>query len=115
MGNILSIDREIQTISRWNKPMLKKLKGKSLKPFNVGAGYLAVMFELNGKKHYVHRLVAEVFLNKIDGLEVNHKDGNKHNNCVDNLEWVTKSENMLHRTHVLKNTKGQFGKGSTRL
>ena len=41
----------------------------------------------------VHQLVAEVWLNKVEGLTVNHKDGNKLNNRVDNLEYITGEEN----------------------
>lgn len=45
----------------------------------------------------VHRIVAELFLDKVDGKNyVNHKDLNKLNNDVSNLEWVTKSENSKH-------------------
>ncbi len=45
----------------------------------------------------VHRLVAEAFINKIDGKDqINHIDGNKSNNSVENLEWVNNSENQRH-------------------
>jgi hypothetical protein len=44
----------------------------------------------------VHRLVAEAFIGGSDGLQVNHKDGDKKNNAVFNLEYVTASENVLH-------------------
>lgn len=46
---------------------------------------------------YVHRLVAQAFVSGYsEGKHVNHIDGNKFNNCSSNLEWVTRSENMLH-------------------
>lgn len=61
-------------------------------------------------KYYVHRLVASAFMGKIpDGYEVNHKDGNRANNRVDNLEIVTPAENMMHAYRVLgrKNLQGE--------
>lgn len=68
-------------------------------------GYMRVV--LAGDKHYsrvVHRLVAFAFIGEPpDGCEVNHKDGNKENNRLSNLEYVTKSENSLHSYHVLGN------------
>ena len=62
-------------------------------------GYKAVMFHINGKAKCakVHRLVAEAFIPNPDNLpEVNHKDGNKGNNHVSNLEWCTRSHNVKH-------------------
>ena len=49
------------------------------------------------KSYYIHRLVAQTFIpNPENKPQVNHKDGNKLNNHIDNLEWVTQSENMIH-------------------
>ena len=62
-------------------------------------GYSAVGFRINGviKKNDVHRLVANAFIpNTLKKEQVNHIDGHKCNNHVDNLEWVTKSENIEH-------------------
>lgn len=62
-------------------------------------GYLTVDLYKDGKRstRRVHRLVAEEFIPNPDGKpEVNHKDGNKHNNISSNLEWNTKKENMEH-------------------
>ena len=69
-------------------------------------GYLVVNLLLEtGKRRnfYVHRLVAAAFVTKPseDATDVNHIDGNKTNNCSDNLEWVTKREKQLHRYRVL--------------
>ena len=52
---------------------------------------------IKGKQYYVHRLVAEKFLDNSDNLrEVNHIDGRKHNNDISNLEWVSSSDNTKH-------------------
>ena len=73
-------------------------KGKILKSF-LQNGYLRVMLSKNNKKRWysIHRLVAETFiLNSENKPQINHKDGNKLNNHVDNLEWCTASENIVH-------------------
>ena len=72
-------------------------------------GYIRVNLYNNGKKkrYFIHRLVAEAFLPKKQGKDfVNHKDGNKQNNHLDNLEWCNRSENQLHSYYVLKNKTG---------
>lgn len=73
-------------------------------------GYHEVI--LNGKQYRVHRLVAEAFIPNPNNLPcVNHKDGNKQNNSVDNLEWVTYSENTIHsfKTGLQKKIHNQYG------
>ena len=63
----------------------------------------------NKKTFAVHRLVADAFLTKPEkATEVNHIDGNKLNNKIENLEWVTQRENMIHSIDVLGNN--PFGK-----
>lgn len=79
-------------------------KGNQLKPYRQSKGYLRIDVYFGGEKKAtrVHRMVAEVFLPNPEGLsEINHKDGDKTNNKVDNLEWTTGSENMKHRSHTL--------------
>ena len=85
LGRVKSIPRE-------------KTKGGILKPLKDTTGYLSVNLYKNGKikRCKIHRLVANNF------LEVNHKDGNKLNNNLSNLEYVTRSQNILHRFRTLK-------------
>jgi hypothetical protein len=74
-----------------------------LTPYKVGAGYHRVGLFYHGKSHnkYVHRLVAETFLGASNGREINHKNGNKTDNRVVNLEWVTRSQNNQHKHYEL--------------
>ena len=69
--------------------------GKEVKPQINGTGYYRVAI---GKKlKFVHRLVAQKYIPNPENLpQVNHKDGNRLNNCVDNLEWVSNRDNSLH-------------------
>lgn len=68
-------------------------------------GYRQVHLTKDGidKYYRAHRLVAEAFIsNPLSKPHVNHKDGNRSNNQVSNLEWVTSAENLWHAEHVLK-------------
>ena len=87
------------------------ISNKTLKPFYRGGRpdnkYLVVDLNKDARRKTVsvHRIVAEAFIPNPNSLPcVNHKDGNKDNNCVDNLEWCTHSENNYHACRTgLKN------------
>lgn len=83
--------------------------GKKVAIRDNGHGYKQVQIMRGGKRYtrYVHRLVAECFLDNVEGYtEINHIDGNKANNNVNNLEWCNHSQNLIHafRTGLHPNT-----------
>lgn len=93
-------------------------KRKIIKPSLMKGGYLFYPFKKDKKafNFSVHRVVAITFIDNPDNLkEVNHKDGNKQNNNVSNLEWVTRNQNMQHsydtglRKYRPCHYKGKFG------
>lgn len=87
-----------------NKGNLINVKnGKKLKTRINTNGYLEVQLSTSGvrKTYRIHRLVAFMFLDNIDEKPyINHKDGDKLNNCVDNLEWCTAKENDNHARKI---------------
>ena len=90
-GRVKSFDRYDKHGALWLGKILSNKPKKT--------GYVNVKFSVDGKRSVklVHRLVAEAFIPNIENKpEVNHKDGNKSNNKVSNLEWVTSRENTLH-------------------
>lgn len=95
-GNVKSIDRYIPGRIKGYKTIKNSY---ILKPGVNTSGYLHVALYKNNIKSYykVHRLVAIAFIENIENKsDVNHKDGNKFNNNIINLEWNTHLENMQH-------------------
>ena len=85
-------DYEVSNLGRVRHKITRKILSQS---FNYRGGYLRVF--MDGKKHYVHRVVLSSFSDVSgENLEVNHIDGDKENNCLWNLEWCTRQENMSH-------------------
>ena len=83
-----------------------------LKPKKDKDGYLVVCFNNDNKiKYYlVHQLVAQAFIDNPENYnEVNHKDENKQNNCVDNLEWCNRAYNINYGTRNQKISKPVVG------
>lgn len=85
-------------------PRCKNCKERELKQHTIKTGYKIVNLGDSERNVSVHRLVAKMFIENKDNKEqVNHKDGNKTNNSVSNLEWVTRSENVIHSISELGN------------
>lgn len=113
LGRIKSVERKVKYQNGF-----RNVKEKIKKTFVGKQGYARVELSKDGinKKYNVHRLVAEVFVNKYEkenyykkNLEVNHINGIKTDNRAKNLEWVTRSENELHayKMNLAKNTEKQ--------
>jgi hypothetical protein len=108
LGRVRSLDR-VKIGSRHNS----KLKGKLLSLRIINHGYCAVvLYNTNSNiSKTVHRIVAEAFIANPEGKkEVNHINLIKDDNRVENLEWCTRSENMIHagKNGKLGGTKGMF-------
>jgi len=92
---IKSIDRFILGGCRKKNILAKKFKkGVFLTPVHIN-GYLYV--RIAGHNKSIHRIVAQTFIQNPKNLpQVNHIDGNKHNNSINNLEWVSSADNVYH-------------------
>ena len=87
------------------KSFKQSKEGRILKP-KVNGGYMGIDFRKDGKTYYglVHRIVLSTFspIEEWETLTVNHIDGNPSNNKLENLEWMTQSENSRYSREVLR-------------
>lgn len=100
---------QISNLGRVKSLKMKKEHNEYLlKPFKSKNGYLRVSLSKSNKfkQPLIHRLVAIHFLDNPNNYpEVNHKDENKLNNCVDNLEWCDRKYNVLYGTAKQRESK----------
>lgn len=106
LGRVKSLGRVVKRTDG----RIRTLKERIRKPVLDTKGYVITNLykESKGKNFYVHRLVAETFIDNVDNkLEVNHINGVKDDNRLVNLEWNTRSENIQHAVDTgLLNIKG---------
>lgn len=98
-------DYEVSNFGRVKSYKYDKTDGRIMKPYHDTKRYLQIDLQLDGRKRqnrkhfFIHRLVAQAFIPNPDNLpQVNHKDENKDNNHVDNLEWCTNEYNARYGT-----------------
>lgn len=105
-GNVRSVVRTVERVHPKNasRTQVRAYGGRVLRLQNARQGYVSVgLWRQNrGHTYDVHVLVCEAFLGvRVAGMDVNHKDGDRKNNSVENLEWVTRRENLLHAEQTL--------------
>lgn len=108
-GNVKSLSRKALGILGSTRNLKERILAKRFNHDGYSQVYLGKNNIFKGKM--VHRLLAEVFIeNPLNKKQINHKDGIKDNNNINNLEWCTPSENIIHSFKVLKRKGGQQGK-----
>lgn len=97
---------QVSNLGRVKSLKVSKIKSERIrKSYQQSSGYISIVLCKNGKavNHKVHRLVASAFIDNPNNLpEINHKDENKANNKVDNLEWCDSSYNKNYGTRTEK-------------
>ena len=95
LGNVKSLSRKIRFLHNISKKECVRISKERFLKTSISHGYYIV--SLNDKTFYLHRLIAIHFIDNFNNLPcINHKDSNRLNNCIDNLEWVTYKENTNH-------------------
>ena len=110
-GRVFGLDRIVEVEDN-GRLYRKPVKGKQMKQSIHTAGYKTVSLTKNGKTktEFVHRIVAQAFLDNTNNLPfVNHKDEDRTNNFVENLEWCTVSYNCTYNNAHKKRAKKLVG------
>lgn len=113
-GRVFSLDRVV-TVVDGGRTYEKPLSGKQMKQFMHDKGYKTVSLTKDGKTKmmFVHRIVAGAFLPNPDNLPmVNHKDEDKTNNFLENLEWCTAKYNCNYGTGIERHARKIRGRES---
>ena len=107
LGRARSLDRYVESTSRWGSKYQKFYKGVILSTGKSNSGYLQT---INNK--YIHRLVAEAFIpNPEHKPEIHHINHNRLDNRVENLMWVTRKE-QFDEHHSIESSKAMTGRPS---
>lgn len=93
LGRVKSLERKVTDVKK-TQIIKEKIKNQS----DNGNGYMTVHLYMNGKRtiKYVHRLVAEAFIGIHNHKEINHKDFDRKNNILDNLEYCNRIDNIRY-------------------
>ena len=111
LGRIKTLDRKIKKKSRWGTIINYHIKEKILIPIKLNNDYFKVSLSKDNdvNSYLIHRLVAETFIPNPNNLPcINHKDEDKSNNCVKNLEWCTVLYNNTYGTKLKKQSEKQI-------
>jgi hypothetical protein len=112
-GRIKSLERDVVRNNWSGRITTKHVREKIKKPCLGPQGYMVTSLNKgnNSKRHSMHRIIAEAFIaNPENKPFINHINGIRHDNRIENLEWCTPKENNIHSFQVLGRKSGMLGK-----